>query len=236
MKKIAIVGLVIVLAMSGPAFSQNKKGNLFLGSYIGGTGLSFSTTDYSTAGSPGISTYKGSGFNIGVGPMIGYYFTDTIVGGASLDLYFTSSKSDSSISTSTATATDKASYIGTDIGPFLRIYFGDNNGKGMPFVQFDAGIFFYPLYTETYTPSSGSAYTYKLDSYSSWNVGVKLGYEHYINPFIGIEYYVGYEYSHSKQTYTYDYVTGTDYTYSSNGSNNGINFGVGLQIHLGGGR
>lgn len=234
MKKIAIVGLVVILAVSSLAFSQNKKGNWLFGTYIGGVSLGFGNSESNYPPSTALYKYKSSSFDIGVGPDIGYYLTDTLVLGAFLDLYFYSATSDSSYTGSTATGTDKYSYVGTNIGPFVRLYFGDNNGKGMPYVQFNAGIALYPLYSGTYTPSSGSAYTYKYDSYSSWNVGLQIGYEHYLNPFIGLQYYVGYSFSHYKYTTAYDYATGTDYTYTSSNGSHGIDFGVGLQIHLGG--
>jgi hypothetical protein len=121
------------------------------------------------------------------------------------------------------------------VGPFGRFYFGGIDGKGTPFVQISAGISFYPSYSSKYTPSTGSAYDYSYKKYSSWEASIQLGYEHFINSVIGLQYYVGYHYRYYKTTGETDYTSGTstDYTSDSLSKRNGIVFGVGLQIHLG---
>jgi hypothetical protein len=121
------------------------------------------------------------------------------------------------------------------VGPFGRFYFGGIDGKGAPYVLINAGISFYPSYSGSYKPSTGSAYDYSYKKYTSWNAGIQLGYEHFINSTIGIQYYVGYTYRYYKTTSETDYTsgTGTDYTSDYLSKRNGISFGVGLQIHLG---
>ena len=109
---------------------------------------------------------------------------------------------------------------------------------------------------ENESNSSGTKYTYKYKKYSSWNAGAQIGYEHFLNSAIGLQYYLGYSFSHYQTISEYDYPTGTDYTYDSQlaaqrpsaasharilgrgiclrgkSNSNGISFGVGLQIHL----
>ena len=236
MRKAAVFGLVIVLAFSIPLFSQNKKGNFLIGTDIGGANLNFSSSQYSYPPDPTIFKDKSTAFGITVDPSIGYFLSDSIVAGAFLNLYFSSGTDDSSTTGSPATSTGTSSELGASLGPYLRIYFGDNNGKGMPYIQFTAGINILPFYSYKYTPSSGVGYSYKYDSYSSWNAGVEIGYEHYLNPHVGIEYYIGYGYSHVKQVTHDEYTNGAIYSDASENSSHGISFGVGLQIHLGGGK
>jgi hypothetical protein len=61
---------------------------------------------------------------------------------------------------------------------------------------------------------------------------IQLGYEHYLNPTIGLQYYVGYSFDAYSYDTKYDYVTGTDPDYTYKSYYHGFSFGVGLQIHL----
>jgi hypothetical protein len=152
--------------------------------------------------------------------------------GTYFDLDFYSSKHNSSSTSSSDTAVTKSNSLYFSLGPFARFYLGQDNGKGRLFVHVSVGFSLYPVYSYTSTPSSGTGSTEKYDKYFPWNAGLKIGYEHYLNPVIGLEFYVGYTYYHSDSSYTYDYATGphTTYTYKSN--EHDFVFGAGLQIHL----
>ena len=219
--------------MSLPVFSQNKKGSFLIGTYLGGGGFGSNHSESTYSGSAESYSSDVKSFSFGFGPEIGYYFTDAIVGGVSLDVYFSSNKSESKTTSSPGVGTGKYSAMSVGLGPFVRLYFGNPNGKGRPYVQAGASVYLYPSYTSTYTQPNGTGYSYKLDAYSSWSADITLGYEHYLNPTVGLYYYVGYVHGSYTSDYTYDYVTGTDYSYKDTESDNTFEFGVGLQIHLG---
>ena len=233
MKKSAFIGFAcLFLAMTCLVFPQNKKGNLLIGTDVGSAGL---YTGNSESGSPQSTlVYKSdyTSFSFDVYPAIGYYFTDNLVVGTTFELYFYSSKYNSSSTGSSATSQSKSNTLSTSLGPFARFYLGQDKGKGRLFVHVNVGFTLYPYYSYTYTPSPGTGYTEKYDKYFPWNAGLKIGYEHYFNPAIGLEFYVGYTYYHGNSADTYNYTDGTDYSYTYKSNEHDIVFGVGLQIHL----
>ena len=224
--------ICLMLATACLAFPQNKKGNLLIGTYLGSGGLSFGNYESSSSSSTNISKQDSNSFSIGVGPSIGYFLTDNLVVGTSCSLSYYSGSSDNSNTAYTSTSESSYHQLYFSVGPFVRYYFGNSGGKGMPFIYIYAGTSFYPDYTSTYSTNTGYSYTYKYKKYSPWNAGAQIGYEHFLNSAIGLQYYVGYSFSHYQQTSEYDYKTDTDYTYDSKSNNHGISFGVSLQIHL----
>jgi len=230
MKKISICALALLTAFTMQA--QNKKGNLLVGTSIGGTGVSFGKSENGTVGSTNISKSDYNSFNISVYPTIGIYLTDNVVIGTYFTLGYNTSKYDNSYNYSTNTSTSKYNNASFGLGPYGRFYFGDNKGKGMPWAEVNAGINFYPGYKGEYTPSTGESYKWEYKKYHPFNAGVKIGYEHFINSVIGIQYYIGYNYNKYKYDTFYDYTSIPDVTYTYESSSSNINFGVGLQIHL----
>ena len=229
MKKILL--MVIAFTLTSALFAQNKKGNWLVGVGIGGGGASFSKSESSNTTNANINKSDSHGFNIYIDPSAGYYVSDNIVIGTYLGLSFSSYKTDNTNTTSTFTSKGKSHYVNLSLYPYARFYFGGKT-NGSPFAEVDAGTTFYPSYKGTYSPSTGTGYEYSYDKYNSWNAGLKIGYEHFINQLIGIEYYIGYSYSWYRYSQFYDYTTGTDYTYTYKNHSNNINFGAGLEIHL----
>jgi len=227
-----LLSAAIALIISMQLFSQNKKGNWMVGTYIGSTGASFGKSESSASGSPTINKSKGNSFNIGVGPSIGYYFSDNMVIGTSFGLSYYNSKSDNSNTTTTNTYESKYHYVYFSLGPYGRFYLGKNNGKGMPFVQLNAGISLYPGYKGEYNPSTGTGYTYETEDYHPLYAGVQFGYEHFLNTVLGLQYYIGYSYSHSDYNTVYHYPSSPDISYNNTNNNHNINFGVGLVLHF----
>ncbi|HKC36378.1 MAG TPA: outer membrane beta-barrel protein [Chitinophagaceae bacterium] len=229
MKK--IISIIIALAMTSVLSAQNKKGNWLVGVNIGGGGASFGKSESSNSTNPTIFKSDNSNFNISIGPSVGYYISDNVVLGTYLGVGFSSSKNDNSNTATPATSESKYHSVYVSLYPYGRFYFGSNS-KGSPYAEVNAGVSFYPGYKGTYTPSTGSGYEYSYDKYTSWNAGFKIGYEHFINPVIGIQYYIGYNYSYYKYDLFYDYTSATDYTNTNKNTSSNINFGAGLAIHL----
>ena len=104
----------------------------------------------------------------------------------------------------------------------------------MPFVQAGASIQFYPGYESEASTSTGStAYKITYENYHPWSLYGRVGYEHFINTVIGLQYYIGYSHSAYKYDYTVDYTAGgTDYTAWADSNGGSFIAGVGLLIHL----
>jgi hypothetical protein len=230
MKKVIIAILVLALAVS--AFPQNKKGNLLIGTYFGSTGLSFGSSESGNSRSTDRSKGDSSSFSIGVGPSIGYFLTEKLVLGASVSLSYGQSRSEYSTTESENTSKSNSSSLYLSLGPFVRYYLGRPNAKRMPFIHASIGTSLYPSYSGHYETNSGYEYDYSYPKYMYWSGGVQIGYEHFVNSAIGLQYYVGYSFSHSSYETDYEYKDGRDYSYDSKSTSHGLSVGVGIQIHL----
>jgi hypothetical protein len=225
--------LFALLIVTG-ASAQNKQGNWIVGTSIGSAGYNFSHSNSTYSYIPGTEYINdGTGFNIGIFPNAGYYVTDRLVIGAEVDLSINTSKSNGSESPGAATSTSKTNYAGVGLSPFGRLYFSENK-TGSPFAQIDGGIMFYPGYKTTYSNSGGTEYTAEYKNYHPIHLGARVGYEHFINTVVGIEYYLGYQHSFYNYDYFVDYkgATGTDYSSSYKSNSGNLTFGAGLVIHL----
>jgi outer membrane protein W len=226
-------GLMLILATVTLAGAQTKKGTWLLGTYLGSGYVESNTGESKYAASSNTYKSSGSSFGIGIDPTFGYFIADNFAIGVSLDLSYYSDSGDSSQTSSTVTSTSKSSELYAFLGPFFRFYFGGAKAKGRPYFEASAGVSLYPSYSGEYSSSSGDSYTVSYTKYSGVKVAAVLGYEYYLNPSVGLQYYVGYSYSSFASTYAYDYKVGTDYSSESKSSYGSFNFGVGLQIHLG---
>jgi hypothetical protein len=225
---------MIIIAISIQVFAQNKKGNMIVGTNFGIVQYSTGTTESSNSLSSNVSKNKGNSFYLSVNPNIGFYLNDKTVLGGGITLAPYTSKNDNTSTGTATTTTTKTTYFYVGIGPYLREYLGTNNDKGMPFVQLNAGINFYPGYKNTYSNSTNTfAYTYKYSGYTNWMLGAQVGYEHFLNNIIGLIYSIGYSYYNYNYDYNVDYtIGGTDYTGTSKGNTSYINVNIGLNVHL----
>jgi hypothetical protein len=230
MKKLTLTALMIFGVIT--LFAQNHKGWWQVGASLGGADYnnSYSETSYSYI--PTTYSSKGNGFSLYVNPTLGYYVTDKLVLGGSVYLSPYTGKYTNSQSNSTATSETKYSYFAISIGPMLKCYLGKNQGKGMPYFMVDENMTWYPGYKSTYTSSTGGGSTDRYDKYSYWNTDAVLGYEHFLNEHIGLNFAVGYRYTYYKYTVNVDQITGTDYKYSSKGHYHDATFSLGLVMHL----
>ena len=233
MKKINVCVLALLTVFTMQA--QNKKGNMLVSVNVGSGSFYSNKNDYSYSTLPG-TTYNGDSksFSIGISPEVGLYLTDRLVVGTYLGLSYYNSKNNSGNSGTTTTSHGKSNSLYFNLGPSARVYLGKNNDKGMPYLRLITGLSFYPSDNgESYNSTNTYHYTYKTKNYLSWNLGPQIGYEHFFNQHIGLQYYIGYNYNHYKYKYDYDYsIGGTDYVYTVNSHSSSISFGVGLQIHM----
>lgn len=232
MKKICICAMILLSSFAMSA--QNKKGNYLVGVTLGSGGFSSSENDYMYSSTTVEYTGDSKSFSIGISPDIGKYLTDNFILGTYLSLSYYNGKSHSGNSTTTTTSTSESNSLYFSMGPYARMYLGKSNSKGMPYVQLNTGLSFYPSDNgEAFNSTNTYHYTYKTKNYFVWNLGPRFGYEHFFNENLGLHYYIGYNYTNGKYKYEYDYsVGGTDYSYDYNYHTHNVTFGVGLQMHL----
>lgn len=232
MKKINVFVLALLTVFTMHA--QNKKGNMLVGVSVGSGNFSSNENDYSYSNTSTIYNGDSKSFSIGISPEIGCYLTDRLVVGSYLNLGYYNGTSNSGNSSSTVTSHSKSNNVYFTLGPSARLYLGKMNNKGMPYVWLGGGISFYPSDNgESYNSTDTYHYTYKTKNYFYWNIGPRVGYEHFFNEHTGLYYYIGYNYSKYKYKYEYDFSAGgTDYSYTYNSHSHNVSFGVGLQVHM----
>ena len=89
MKKILLLSTLMIFGFTHISHGQLQEGNFMLGADIG-SGLSTTSTNGLFGINIGLN--EESGFNIGISPKVGYFFTDTFVAGAIVNLGYTNSE------------------------------------------------------------------------------------------------------------------------------------------------
>jgi hypothetical protein len=236
MKKIVFPCIMLLLLTSVTA--QRKKGSTTMGAYVGSTTINpGSKYKYDYPASPASnSETKQTGFSIGVAPTLGFFVTDDVVIGTAVDLYFSTSKSNSPETTAGSvtrgsSSTSNSNSIG--LAPFARFFFGDVKSTLWPYAEIGGGISTGP-YTSTYkqrykTATPANSYNYTSDSKTTGTLnfsgGAKFGAVKMFNPNIGLDFSAGIRYTKSKSTtkssykYVYDATTptfegNTEYNYT----------------------
>lgn len=230
--KVAIL-IGVVLCVPAIGYAQNAASGPR--KFVIGTDFAngnFGSTDYVSTSDVSTDAYTStsrSGYGA-ISPSLGMFLSDTLVVGSSVSFSFNHYKTDSSTN-DVLVSTSKSHSVSLSVGPFLRKYFGNPQGRGMPFVHVEGG-FGFSTYSGTYTPVTGTGYDYSEPNDSSRYFEVLAGYEMFISELLGLQYYGGYEYSWYGYDYRYKYPAGPDSTYRYTGKTNEIVFGVGLRVYL----
>ena len=193
---------------------------------------SFSSSTYKSSSDVSTSVYsdKSHSSYVAISPSLGIFLSDTLVVGSGLS-FSLNRYSDDASSDDVLQSKSKSHSVYFSVGPFLRKYFGNPQGRGMPFVHIEGGISL-NKYHGTYSPVSGTGYDYDERNYHPTYFEALVGYEMFITELLGLQYYGGYYYSRYAYDYFYDYVSGTDATYHYEGSTNEVMFGIGLRVYL----
>jgi Protein of unknown function (DUF3575) len=228
MKKLLSFSVLTFAALSSMA--QTEKGSKLIGVGIGS--ISFTSSDSKTtySNTPTVYNSDGSSFSISVNPNVAWFVQDNLAIGGSVSLSFYSSKSESSNTSSSTTSESKSTQPSFYIGPLARYYFGGSK-KGMPFAQLNTQFGVYTGKSESKTSTGNSSETTTKPK-GDWNVGVAVGYEHFVSQYVGFYASIGFNYGKSKTMYEYRPSPGTGYDYTSEYSRFYIPVNVGLQIHL----
>jgi hypothetical protein len=235
----------IALLFTQPAKAQFKPGTLMVGTTVGSIGYSSANSDYAydvgTARSTGTNT-----FTFSTGPQIGVFLTPNLVFGGSLS-YTLSHSAATTTNTSAANVVTGSKTTTTtntvSVGPLLRYYFAGLKSTNWFYGQINGavgsgtGSSSGTSYTTTTTGSS----TGKTNGIFNWNAGASVGMTHFFYKRIGMDFSIGYTYSHAHSdnnniTYTTktsnSEITSSTNNYSLNTGTNGVTLGVGFHLFL----
>jgi len=241
-----LAGLFILISLAGNA--QFSKGDKMLGTSIGSIFFNSGSSDVTFPQVRGYSS-KSTGYGVRFEPTIGWFLSDKMALGAAVNINPTGQK----ISYDDAGTTfqrDESNSFNIGAGAFLRNYFS-NRSSFMPYGQlgFNTGISSSSTEGFKYYKSSPD-YKVSYDGKSSGgfflNTLLQLGLTKMVSDHTGLEIYLGYNYSYSKNTFKTTTLTdmGIDGSIdtraenepTSKYTNHGLIAGVGFQVFLKGKR
>jgi hypothetical protein len=224
-----------------PAKAQFKPGTLMIGATVGSTAYSSANSDYEydngTAKSTGTKAYTFS-----VGPQVGVFVTPNVVIGGTLSYSLNHSTVNTTNTSATNTETGSKSITTTNtisLGPLIRYYFAGLTGKNWFYGQINgsAGVGTGSSSGSAYATTTTSTSTGKVDGIFNWNAGGSLGMTHFFYKHIGMDFSLGYLYSHAHSnndntTYTTktsnEQITSATNNYVLKTGTNGITLAVGF--------
>jgi hypothetical protein len=230
------------------AFSANaqfKKGNIMAGANVGNVLFNSGTSDI-TVEQIGSNTSKITSYNVSLNPSLGWFISDKTAVGGALSINPTGNKTTYEQS-GTTYQSDKYNNFNIGLGGFVRHYFG-SSGSMLPFGQFGVNFGISSLKTDGFFYGGSGASAYKISYDGSSNGGFfanstfQLGLTKMVGEYTGLDFYVGYNYSHNKNTSKKTTLRddGNDGSIDSRGenetttkfTNHGFLLGVGFQVFL----
>jgi hypothetical protein len=236
---------LFLMANSMAIHAQFAKGDKMAGASIASIFFNSGNTDISTA-SIGDVTSKITSYGVSITPQIGWFVSDKIAIGATLNINPNGQKTTYQENGSTYQS-DKSNGFNIGFGGFLRSYF---SGKAawMPFGQASLnggisnlktdGFFYYkggvPYYKYTYSGnSSGGSFV---------NAALDLGLTKMFGDNAGLDLFIGYNFAYNKTTFkrtTLYYLSASDMNPSTGKNettnkftNHGFVLGLGFQVFL----
>ena len=242
-KKFLLLTLPALIAFSSQA--QFKKGMRMVGSSIGSVLYNSGSSDI-TVSQIGSSESKITSFSVNISPSLGWFMNENTVVGISLNINPQGTTTSYEQSGSTFQE-DKSNSFNFGVGGFVRNYF-KSSGALMPFGQLGINAGISNLNTEGffYGGTGPAAYKDSYDGNSSGgsfaNATVQAGFTKMISQLTGLDFFIGYNFSYSKNTFKKTTIR----TLVSNGSqierrenetttrftNHGFLLGVGFQVFL----
>lgn len=228
------------------AHAQFKKGNRMFGSSIGSVFYNSGSSDISDPAIATGASSKNTSYGLSIIPSIGWFISDNTAIGVTLNVNPSGSKTSYTAESNGNTyQQDKLNGFNFGIGGFARNYFSSSSSF-MPFGQVGLNM---GMSTQTssgffYGGSGASAYKTAYTGKSSGgffsNASLALGMTKLLNPNTGLDFYAGYSFSYTKNTYK----TTTTRDDGNNGSidqtgisnpttkftNHGFTLGAGFQI------
>lgn len=173
MKKILLLATFFIVGISQSSQAQFQEGNILLGTDIG-SGIATSSTNGLFGLNLGLD--EDSGYNIGISPKIGYFFSDNFAAGAIVNLGYDNAAGDDE---------DTANTFIYGVQAFSRYYItpsdvdlGDSVPAGRFFMETQAGI--------------AGRNIEDGDSTNGFAFGFGPGYSYFLNPNVALEASVKY--------------------------------------------
>lgn len=227
--------------------AQFKKGDKMVGVSIASALVNSGTADQ-TVTSIGSVTSKVNSYSVSISPSLGWFISDKTVAGAAININASGDKRTYSLVTGGNTfQKDQTNGFNAGLGAFVRNYFGTTSSF-MPFGQININGGMSNLKREgfVYLGSSGSAYNEKYDGKSTggffFNAGINAGLTKMMGENTGLDFFIGYAYSYSKDTFKRTTLrdNGNDGTIdetkinetTTKFTNHGVQFGIGFQVYL----
>ena len=245
MRKTISISCLFLMANSMAIMAQFAKGDKMVGASVASIFFNSGNTDISTT-SIGNATSKITSYGISITPQIGWFLSDKIAIGATLNINPNGQKTTYQENGSTYQS-DKSNGFNIGFGGFLRSYFSGNSSL-MPFAQFSVnggisnlktdGFFYYkggvPYYKYTYSGNSSGG--------TFMNAALDAGLTKMFGDNAGLDFFIGYNFSYNKTTFKkttlfYDSPSDMSPTTGNNETtnkftNHGFVLGVGFQVFL----
>jgi hypothetical protein len=242
-RRIFLVSAIIITCFSAKA--QFSKGDRMVGASVGSVVYNSGSSDINVAQIGGAKS-KTTNYNLNISPTLGWFLSDKTAVGGSLNINPAGNKVTYEQNGATYQS-DKSNSFNIGLGGFVRHYL-DSKNKLLPFGQFGFNVGISSLKTEGffYGGSGVNAYKTTYDGSSSGgffaNSSLQGGFTKMLGENAGIDFYIGYLYSYSKNTFTRNTTrdngnngsideTGKNET-TTKFTNHGFLLGVGFQVFL----
>lgn len=250
MKKKLIFKVAAICMLAGFCFSnvqaQFAKGTVLVEGSVGNISIYKADYNYEYFNTiPSTMTksdYKSFGF--GLNPSAGIFLTNKLVIGTALNIYFSSSKSNSFNKNGIKSSDGKSSSASLGISPFVRYYFaGCKSQKTMFYGQVAGGVSTdlsnksdYKYYNNAGVFTNSYKYNYPK-KYFTYSAQVLLGLNHMLSQNVALNMGLGYSFSQNTQTSNYTITnSGGVSTTSSNtkytNKYNNINWSLGFTMFI----
>ncbi len=245
MKKIRGFFIAVFLFPAGVVFAQFGKGDRMVGASVGSIVINSGNADI-TVTSIGSNTSRITSYAVTIQPSMGWFLSEKTALGASLNINPTGNKTTYEQNGSTYQS-DKVNGTNFGLGGFVRQYLG-HSGSLLPFGQLSLNGGLSNLKTEGFFYGGSGANAYKLTydgnstSGSFFNATLTAGFTKMVGSYTGLDFYIGYTYSHNKNTFkrtsrrdngndgSVDETLENETTTTFN--NHGFQMGAGFQVFL----
>jgi outer membrane protein W len=218
------ISIILYLLLAQHMYPQTQKGHWLVGVNVGSGTVSHENAKITYSSSGNNTENDTKSFNLAAGPTALYFIKDNLAIGATIGIAYKVYKNEQN------GVMNKSHLFPLSFNPEVRKYFGKPGAKGLPWVSVFGGINTIPGKGEYEQP-----YYYLMTKSDvkytghGWNAGAGVGYSHFLNQHVAIQYFVNYQHSWLKTKANYkDFKS----ILTSKTNSNNFNFGVGLQIHL----
>lgn len=198
------LSLVLLIISITQLDAQFTKGDKIVGASLANAFFNTGTADQ-TVTSIGSVTAKVSGFGISLTPSLAWFVSDKTAVGVMVNINPTGDKTTYEGNNGSTFQKDKSNTSNIGIGGFIRTYFGDANTL-LPFGQININGGISNLKKEGFlylgtTPSvNKETYTIKSSGGTFFNTGVNAGLTKMIGEKAGLDFFIGYAFSKTKNT------------------------------------